>query len=325
MANHLQIGSGRSDDEVFNISYLTKEEDASAGVNDNFPLDPGTIWLVFEAMTEVTRPGAENAWRNYASSSKIAWKTGTSYGHRDAWAIGVNPDYAIGVWVGNADGEGRPGLTGLQVAAPILFDILNFVKKGRWFDPPEMYLDDVLVCSKSGFLKGPNCGQFERTQSTRSENTKGCPYCKIIHLDKEQKFQVSSDCEPIENIFTINWFVLPPAMEWFYLQNHSDYKPLPLYKSGCLDQENIPLALIYPQRNSQIFVPIELDGSQGRTIFRATHRNPGVKLFWHLDSEFLGETVNIHQISVAPAPGRHLLTVVDEKGNYLERKFTIIE
>jgi penicillin-binding protein 1C len=235
MANQLQLGSGRSDDEVFNISYLKKEKNSSDGVDENYPLDAGTIWLVFEAMTKVVRPGAENAWRNYVSSSKIAWKTGTSYGHRDAWAIGVTPDYAVGVWVGNADGEGRPGLTGLQVAAPVLFDIFNFFEKGRWFDPPEMYLDNVLVCSKSGFRKGPNCEQSKMTQSTRSENTRVCPYCKNIHLDKEQKFQVSSDCEPIDNIYTRNWFVLPPAMEWFYLKNHSDYKPLPRYKSGCFE------------------------------------------------------------------------------------------
>jgi penicillin-binding protein 1C len=234
MANQLQLGSGRSDDEVFNISYLKKEKNSSDGVDENYPLDAGTIWLVFEAMTKVVRPGAENAWRNYVSSSKIAWKTGTSYGHRDAWAIGVTPDYAVGVWVGNADGEGRPGLTGLQVAAPVLFDIFNFFEKGRWFDPPEMYLDNVLVCSKSGFRKGPNCEQSKMTQSTRSENTRVCPYCKNIHLDKEQKFQVSSDCEPIDNIYTRNWFVLPPAMEW------SIYKIIPII-NPCLDISQVVL------------------------------------------------------------------------------------
>jgi penicillin-binding protein 1C len=325
MAYYLQSGSAGAGSDDFQIGYLVDKKDKNSSLIVNYPLDAGTIWLVFEAMVEVVRPGSENPWRNYTSSCKIAWKTGTSYGHRDAWAIGVTADYAVGVWVGNADGEGRPGLTGLQAAAPILFDVFNILERSTWFFTPEIDLEEVMVCSRSGFRKGPYCNHFKLIQNTRSNNTRVCPYCKVIHLDKEKQYQVSSNCEGIENIISTNWFVLPPALEWFYVQNHSDYKPLPPFRSGCFDHGNIPLALIYPQKDSQIFVPIEIDGKLGRTIFRATHRDPGMKLFWHLDSEFLGETEDMHQISVAPQPGQHLLTVVDEKGNYLERKFTIAE
>ncbi|MDN6310836.1 MAG: penicillin-binding protein 1C, partial [Psychroflexus sp.] len=89
----------------------------------------GAIYETFEAMKEVNRPQNEESWEFFNDSQALAWKTGTSYGFKDAWAVGVTPKYAIGVWAGNADGEGRPGLTGIQAAAPILFDVLNSLPK----------------------------------------------------------------------------------------------------------------------------------------------------------------------------------------------------
>lgn len=76
-------------------------------------------------MNELARPEEDANWEMYSTSQKIAWKTGTSFGFRDAWAVGVTPKYVVGVWVGNADGEGRPGLIGREVAAPIMFDVFQ--------------------------------------------------------------------------------------------------------------------------------------------------------------------------------------------------------
>ena len=111
-------------------------------------------WRTLEALVEVKRPGVLGAWRSFASSRPVAWKTGTSFGFRDAWAIGTTPDVTIGVWVGNADGEGRPELVGLRAAAPVLFDLLDAMPPGPWFDPPEG-LASVEVCAHSGLLAAP--------------------------------------------------------------------------------------------------------------------------------------------------------------------------
>ena len=92
---------------------------------------PASIWQCFETLTELERPNQEGSWEQFSSSKTIAWKTGTSFGYRDAWAIGLNPDYLVGVWVGNADGEGRPGLTGVNVAAPLMFDAFGLASFSR--------------------------------------------------------------------------------------------------------------------------------------------------------------------------------------------------
>jgi penicillin-binding protein 1C len=143
-------------------------------------------------------------------------------------------------------------------------------------------------------------------------------------MDNKMQWQVSSDCESIDKINHLKWFVLPPAMEWYYRNYHSDYRPLPPYRDGCNQDKNLPIALIYPHNNSKIYVPVELDGKTGQTVFEATHRDPNMKLFWHVDDKFIGDTEDIHQVAIAPAPGVHLLTVVDEAGNYLERRFVIV-
>ncbi len=293
------------------------------------PLGAGACWLSLQAMLEVTRPDEESAWRDFSSSRKIAWKTGTSYGLRDAWAVGITPRYAAGVWVGNADGEGRPGLTGISAAAPVLFELFGLLDVRGWFDCPEADLSEVAVCAKSGYRVGPHCAKRKMARVTPAGlRSEGCPYCRIIHCDSDLTRRVHSECERVAEIRAEKWFVLPPGMEWFYKRKHSDYRPLPPYREDCL--ESIPgfdtasLTLICPGKSGLIYVPMELDGNRGRTVFEAAHRNPRTTVFWHLDNRYLGKTRDIHQMEIAPEPGRHTLTLVDENGDRLERRFTVL-
>lgn len=291
-------------------------------------LGAAACWLTLEAMLEVGRPGLEGSWKEFVSSRKIAWKTGTSYGHRDGWAVGVTPQYAVGVWAGNADGEGRPGLTGLSTAAPILFDLMGMFENTPWFLRPPDGLTSIEVCASSGYRAGMNCGNTRTCQVTRNGlQTPPCAYCRIVHLDTTSNWRVHSTCERVAQIKPVKRFVLPAAMEWYYRQNHLDYQPLPPYRKDCLDeiQGLSPqlLSLIYPAANGRIHVPIELDGRKGQTVFEATHRNSGATIHWHLDDHYIGSTRDIHQLAMAPAAGEHIVTLIDEDGVRLQRFFTV--
>ena len=155
-------------------------------------LNASSIWLTYEALQKVNRPEGEAGWQYFSSSPNLAWKTGTSFGFRDAWAIGTTPEYVIGVWAGNADGEGRPGLTGISAAAPILFDLVNMLEPAGWFKEPMEEMTMIKVCSLSGYRAGPDCPETEEIPACinglRSEM---CPYHKIIHLDKTGTRQVN--------------------------------------------------------------------------------------------------------------------------------------
>ena len=250
------------------------------------------LWYTFEALKEVNRPDQLD-WRLIGSVRKAAWKTGTSYGFRDAWAVGMTPEYTIGVWAGNAEGAGVPGLTGARAAGPVMFDILNLLPESAgWFqEPSEGVMADV--CPRSGFLAGPDCP--ERTAMLlppAALDSEPCPY----HGGGE--------------------FALPPVMEWYYRPHHPEY-------SGPRERQDAVMEFIYPSSGATLSFPPQLSGEAPGAVFRLAHRNPGNTVWWHLDGSYVAETTMIHTLRLAPSPGPHILTAVDQDGNTVSVRFTV--
>ncbi len=289
-------------------------------------LDDSSIYLMLEAMLDVNRPEQEEGWEHFNYPQNIAWKTGTSFGNRDAWSIGVSHNYVVGVWVGNADGEGRSELTGTKSASPIMFDIFRQLNTNTWFSPPFNDLFEIETCKHSGYKAGQYCP--EKLTILGNENgikVATCPYHKLTHLSLDRKYQVNSTCtEPYEMIHE-PWFVLPPVMEWYYKRKHSGYLDLPPLQSNCSQDGTDIMEVIYPKNFSKLFIPKELNGKLGKLIFKIAHRDPKTTLYWHIDNEFIGETINFHELSLQPQIGKHKLTLVDKNGIRLEKYFEILE
>lgn len=287
----------------------------------------GALWYTFEAMAKVRRPANESGWEYYASSRKIAWKTGTSFGFRDGWAIGLTPDYVIGVWVGNADGEGRPGLTGLLAAAPILFDIVQLMPETAWFDYPASDMVAAKVSRQSGALASLACDDSVMMDIPRAGlSSPVCTYHQQVHLDTSGQYRVHSDCESIHKMQHQSWFVLPAVQEWYYRQKNPGYQPLPSFRADCgnLNTDMPLMQVVYPKRNAHMYIPKELNGKAGKVVFEVVHRHAATNIYWHLDGKYLGETQRTHQMGLQPAPGKHQLTLIDENGEVLEHPFEIL-
>ncbi len=251
-------------------------------------------WYTFESLKEVNRPDQLD-WRLIGSVRKAAWKTGTSYGFRDAWAVGMTPAYTIGVWAGNAEGQGVPGLVGARAAGPVMFDILNLLPfSDAWFDEPDggVWAE---VCKDSGHLAGPGCPAVSMLLPEKGLESDPCPY----HGSGE--------------------FVLPPAMEWFYRQSHPEYTGTRKVSAGAAIQ------FIYPQNGAVLVLPRQLSGAVEGIVFRVAHHRPDATLWWHMDNGYIGETTLRHEMLLAPAPGHHVLTVVDQDGSVASVSFTISE
>ncbi len=290
------------------------------------PLSASSIWLTYEALQKVNRPESETGWQYFSSSPDLAWKTGTSFGFRDGWAVGTTPEYVIGVWTGNANGEGRPGLTGITAAAPVLFDLFGLVQHEGWFTTPFDDLTTIKVCAKSGFRAGADCPEtIEIPACNNGLRSEVCPYHHMVHLNRSGTNQVTTECESPDNIINVSWFVLPPAMEYFYRQKHPDYKSLPPVAPGCSANKDLPvMEFIYPTPGIKIFIPRDQTGELTRVVAEVAHRNPSGKIFWHLDETYLGTTRYIHQIEFQAGDGNHFLTAVDEDGNVIKCPFSII-
>ncbi|MBQ3872414.1 MAG: penicillin-binding protein 1C [Bacteroidales bacterium] len=275
------------------------------------------IWYTLEALKEVNRPDQLD-WRLIGSVRKAAWKTGTSYGFRDAWAVGMIPAYTIGVWAGNAEGEGVPGLTGARAAGPVMFDILNLLpslKTADFEDAPPSGRSPVLkngqkqgrnssgesggvvwadVCKASGHLAGPECPETVSMQlPERAMESAPCPYHKG------------------------GAFVLPPSMEWYYRPHHPEYTGAGKASGGA------SMEFIYPSAPGSVLrMPARMGTEEPGIVFRVAHRDAGTTLWWHMDGAYVGETRLIHEIRLSPAPGRHRLTVTDASGETISTSFT---
>ncbi|MEO5912063.1 MAG: penicillin-binding protein 1C [Pelobium sp.] len=308
-------------------TYIRQKEKKETRLEQSSVTDYGSLFYTFLAMQEVMRPGEELLWEQFSSSKKISWKTGTSFGFRDGWAIGLNSGYVVCVWVGNADGEGRPNLTGIQTAAPILFDIFDLLPSSPDFKAPYKNLIKTAVCKESGYRAGEYCDSLIQYMPVTASKTAICPYHQLVHLNQEETFQVTSACISPEQMVHINWFILPPSMEYYYKVRNRDYKSLPPFSPRCAEEQDNykPMELIYPKNNAAVYIPLEIDGQRGQVIFNAAHRNQKSKIYWSIDNNYIATTIDFHQLAVSPIAGKHTLTLVDDKGNRLTQLFTVLD
>jgi len=317
--NHKNNHNEQEKREQSNSSPLSIEE----GSEETGSAKAGAAWLTLSALTEVNRP-EEIDWKSIPSMQTIAWKTGTSYGFRDAWAVGVTPRYAVGVWVGNATGEGKPGLVGAQTAGPVLFDIFSYLPSSPWFERPTGVFVDAEICRQSGHLKGRFCEETDTVLILPAGlRTEACPYHHLVTLSADENHRIYENCANTEPTIQKSWFALPPVWEWYYKQHHPEYKPLPPFKAGCGEDAFQSMQFIYPPMNARIKLPKQLDGSKGFITVELAHSNPNAIIFWHLDDTYQTQTQDFHKISLQPAPGKHSLTAVDGEGNTVSTTFFI--
>lgn len=276
----------------------------------------GPIYQTFEALTKVNRPEDQLGWQYFNSAKKIAWKTGTSFGARDAWAVGMDKNYVISVWVGNSTGEGRPSLSGVRLAGPILFDLFNLIPSNQWFDTPFEDLDQVQVCSISGYIATELCQAEPQLIPHRAKKTALCPYHQLIHLDDSLRYQVNSACQQIQHMVSTPWFVLPPTMAYYYKQQNNHYRELPPWRADCVEssQKNV-IDFIYPKHNDILHLTKGFNTkTQPFTASAATSKSTDT-LYWYLDQKYLGNSVLKHNKNIIADPGKYTLRIVNQNGD----------
>ncbi|MFN3530431.1 MAG: penicillin-binding protein 1C [Bacteroidia bacterium] len=286
-----------------------------------------SVWFTLQAITENKRPVTQSNWEYFPSSRKIAWKTGTSFGHRDAWSIGLTPDYVVGVWAGNASGEGRSGLTGVLVAAPVMFDVFYLLPESDWFAAPDADLRMRSLCRETGMLAGRDC-ETVRSELVQADTDKArvCQWHQLQYTDSSGRYRVHANCYPMQLAKPRKQLVLPAAAAWYYRQKNPTYEaPLP-WLEGCMPAQELQqrMQLLYPSAQSRIYLPLGRDSLPTKAVFEALHSEASSHIYWHIDGHYIGQTTDIHKISVQPAIGRHLLSLVDERGNQLERWFEVV-
>jgi penicillin-binding protein 1C len=279
---------------------------------------PGAAYIVTDILTEVSRPDLPACWE-FTSLPKVAWKTGTSYGHRDAWSIGYNPRYTIGVWIGNFNGEGRPGIVGTEAAAPLLFDLFNKVKQptqNEWFEqPPEVEIREV--CALSGQNPGPYCRNLVRElYLTNASPDQECQFHQVAMLDAKTGYRVPPHYTSIPgNIREMIYIKWPPRVASWFERNGRFIDRLPpllpewqQVTPGQIPVIRSPLANYEYQLRGGVALEYQ------KICLDAAAANDVRKLYWFIDGILFGTVAPGDKLFYIPKAGRHQLVCQDDQG-----------
>ena len=270
--------------------------------NTDFSFHIASVHHTIQAMKSVNRPREE---QNYLKmlGSEIAWKTGTSYGHKDAWSIGSNGKYVLGIWIGNEDGRGVYNLTGGLKAAPILFKIMRQLESGTNFPNISPIANTLEVCVESGRLKGKLCNETKlQDVPIISHRLRACDHHRII---REQ--QSSND----------TLFALSPTEEYFKDKYYG-------VNPGLSASKNLSdLSIVYPKNDAIISIPKKLNGEYAQLEMIANKLDKASPLFWFVDDEYLTRTDYPHEVSATLQTGYHTVQINDESGNEEIVNFTV--
>ncbi len=282
-------------------------------------ISKGSAYLVLQILKQLKRPGLEAWWESFNGAKPFAWKTGTSYGNRDAWALGVSPKWTIGIWVGNFDGRENINLGSSTCSAPILFDIFNYLPAGEgenWFEPPSGGLRPVRICADSGYRAGENCkNTLLASISEGAARLKKCPYCRSVFVNIEETEEVCSLCWEQGKYKKVKKIFYPPDVVQYLSEGGVITERMLPHKKDCPgNSRRDVMNVIYPQENASIFIPRDLNGKLQKINLRAAHIDPGKKIYWYIDNVYRGCTACKHSMAVELTSGKHSLEIIDSDG-----------
>jgi penicillin-binding protein 1C len=287
----------------------------------------GAAWLVLTTLSQLHRPGSEYYWTLFTNQIPVAWKTGTSYGQKDAWAIGTNRQWTIGVWAGNFSGEGNPSLGGAQSAGPVLFELFRALadrSQELWFTKPEYDLRTVTVCRTSGLSPTAVCVDTIHAEQPRCAfQTSACTWHQRFLVSRTKGFSVCSRCwNGIDTVWKVKT-IYPPSVRSILSRHGSANDSLPRHNPRCpVAHPQTDIEIVYPVDNVSIIVPRNLQGRYEKIVFKAEYQHPSGRLYWYLDGSFLAETVGQHTLAVDLLSGKHRLAIQDGEGALAAVKFS---
>ncbi len=284
--------------------------------NQSFSLlSAGAAFMTTEILTQHLRPDLPNNYESSMRLPKVAWKTGTSYGRRDAWSIGYNKEYTIGVWVGNFSGTGVPELTGADIATPLLFDLFNTIaynSSNEWFRQPAG-LDFRYVCSVTGMLPNDFCtDQVMDYFIPGLSAAQVCHHLKEVFVAADESIAYCRNCLPQQG-YRKKWYPdLAPEMVSYYEFQQIPYEKVPPHNPAC--------TRIYVENAPVITAPVDgmeylLEKEEGQQLMLSCNADNEVKtVYWCINNRFLKKAGVHEKIFFTPEAGAIKISCTDDKG-----------
>ncbi|MFQ5568534.1 MAG: penicillin-binding protein 1C [Rhodothermales bacterium] len=290
-------------------------------------LNPGAAFIVGDILSQLRRPDLPAVWEWSRDMPKVAWKTGTSYGHRDAWSVGFTPRYTVGVWLGNMDGKGAPALVGAEVAAPLLFALFNHLEANtgqQWYRRPSE-VETRRICSVSGGIATPLC------PTSREENylpghspMKPCTLHQIVLVDRETGHRLCSHCKlgrDYHEKVVAHW---PAEIAVWLERNGYPLDEIPEHLPGCSRlADGDPPVIRSPQPDTEYRMRAGVPAEFQKILLEASVSNQTQTIYWFADGEMIYSGDPTERVFLTPSPGKHTLLCLDDEGRSSEVYITI--
>jgi penicillin-binding protein 1C len=281
-------------------------------------LSKEAAFLVSNMLTDVTRPELSEIWRETTSMGQLAWKTGTSYGRRDAWSIGYNRRYTVGVWIGNFDGRGAAEIVGSYAAAPLLFRLFNLlpaVNSDEWLEKPPG-LVQRRVCALSGHNAGPHCEHFVSEPSLASAaKQKTCSLHVSYMVDDETGQRLCSRCRKGRHYHPEVHVVYPTNVTpWLRKAGYAVLAP-PVHNPDCEHGVSGDDPIIHkPIEGDHFVIRKGVDTKHQEIALLASTEGGTGEVYWFLNGELVTQVKSGETAMLEPKTGVHELMAVDSEG-----------
>ena len=280
-------------------------------------LSEESCYLVSEILSRLKRPDLPTCWEFTEDKPKIAWKTGTSYGRKDAWTIGYNPIFTVGVWAGNFSAKGSVDIVGAEIAAPLMFDIFNEIMPANehvWFDRPDNLLIRR-VCATSGYPASKYCSEtIEELYIPGVSPVQKCNIERKIYVNIESGKRLTPDClYGFDYEESIVQFWPPRLATW--LSRRGGYVPLPPFDESCQNVSNAePPIIISPDNNGQYVVVDYMPLEYQHIMLEASSFSGAGKIDWFINNRHFASSNSGEKLFYLSKEGKHTVMCVDELG-----------
>jgi len=297
-------------------------------------LTPAAAYLLTDILAQRTRPDLPVDAASSRHLPRIAWKTGTSYGRRDAWSIGYNKDYTIGVWVGNFSGQGSPALTGADVASPLLFDLFNalaYNSTNEWFAPPAS-LDFRLVCAETGLVPGEHCdNQLIDYYLPGASSSHRCQHQQEVLVSADGAYSYCRACVPAAGYRRELYpNVLPEVLAYRAAQGQPTRR-LPPHNPDCRlvhgtsadSPDSGPLLAITSPAAHAEYVLAAAD--QQQLLLSCAAAGEVRQVYWYVNDQFLRAAKATERVFFRPPTGEVKISCADDHGRNVDVRVLVRE
>jgi penicillin-binding protein 1C len=274
-------------------------------------------YVTTEILAGLERPDLPQGVLERSSLPKVAWKTGTSFGRRDAWAIGYTPRHVVGVWMGNMDGRAVSSMSGAATATPLLLAIFNSLEAGlekNWFQMP-LGVERKIVCAETGLFPGQDCPHTITDLHIRSRSSAStCSHVRIAYTNDSGTVRYCPRCLPAKGYKTLKYADLEPELlGWMQRTDRSVVLPPPHNPNCAATYHGKGPTIVSPKRSGEYWL------ESGQSIVLQASVPPTVnQLFWFANNKFIGASAADGKLAYAPTEATLHIACMDDQGQKSE-------